>query len=33
MLNGRDGAAKLLGIHPRTLRSRMEKLGVNRTDY
>jgi len=31
-INGRDGAAKLLGINPSTLRSRMEKLGVNRTD-
>ena len=31
-INGRDGAAELLGINPSTLRSRMEKLGVHRTD-
>jgi DNA-binding NtrC family response regulator len=29
-INGRDGAAELLGINPSTLRSRMEKLGVSR---
>jgi len=29
-INGRGGAAELLGINPSTLRSRMEKLGVNR---
>jgi len=27
-IEGRDGAAKLLGLHANTLRSRMEKLGV-----
>jgi hydrogenase-4 transcriptional activator len=32
-INGRDGAAELLGINPSTLRSRMEKLGVNRSDF
>jgi hydrogenase-4 transcriptional activator len=29
-INGKDGAAALLGINPSTLRSRMEKLGVAR---
>jgi transcriptional regulator with GAF, ATPase, and Fis domain len=32
-INGKDGAAELLRINPSTLRCRMEKLGVNRTDY
>ena len=32
-INGRGGAAEILGVNPSTLRSRMEKLGVNRTDY
>lgn len=32
-INGRDGAAELLGINPSTLRSRMEKLGVKRSDF
>ena len=27
-VNGRDGAAALLGVHPNTLRNRMKKLGV-----
>jgi transcriptional regulator with GAF, ATPase, and Fis domain len=30
-INGKDGAAALLGINPSTLRSRMGKLGVGRT--
>jgi len=30
-INGKGGAAELLRINPSTLRSRMEKLGVNRT--
>jgi formate hydrogenlyase transcriptional activator len=29
-VGGRGGAAELLGVHPNTLRSRMEKLGVKR---
>lgn len=31
-INGRDGAAELLGVNPSTLKSRMEKLGVSRSD-
>ena len=30
VIEGSRGAAKLLGIHPNTLRSRMEKLGIKR---
>jgi transcriptional regulator with GAF, ATPase, and Fis domain len=29
---GPDGAARLLGINPNTLRSRMKKLGINLSD-
>jgi len=29
-IEGREGAAERLGLHPNTLRSRMRKLGVNR---
>ena len=31
VIEGTRGAAKLLGIHPNTLRSRMEKLGIKRS--
>lgn len=31
-INGKGGAADILGIHPSTLRSRMEKLGITRTE-
>jgi transcriptional regulator with GAF, ATPase, and Fis domain len=31
-IEGKGGAARLLAIHPNTLRSRMHKLGVRRTD-
>lgn len=31
-INGKEGAAELLGINPSTLRSRMEKLGLKRTE-
>ena len=31
-INGEKGAAKSLGINPNTLRSRMEKLGIKKTD-
>ena len=27
-VNGADGAAVMLGIHPNTLRNRMKKLGI-----
>jgi len=30
-IDGPKGAAKLLAIHPNTLRSRMEKLGMRRS--
>jgi len=30
VVDGTDGAAKLLGVHPSTLRSRMKKLGIRR---
>ena len=33
VIEGRNGAAKTLGLHPNTLRSRMKKLGIKRTDY
>jgi len=28
VIHGLRGAAKILGLHPNTLRSRMEKLGI-----
>jgi len=28
MISGPNGAAKILGLHPNTLRSRMERLGL-----
>ena len=31
-INGEKGAANILGINPNTLRSRMEKLGIKKTD-
>lgn len=31
VIAGRSGAASLLGLHPNTLRSRMEKLGIKRS--
>ena len=31
-INGEKGAAQILGINPNTLRSRMEKLGINKAD-
>jgi formate hydrogenlyase transcriptional activator len=30
VIEGPKGAAKVLGIHPNTLRSRMQKLGMTR---
>jgi formate hydrogenlyase transcriptional activator len=32
-VEGPRGAAKILGLHPNTLRSRMKKLGIRRTPY
>ena len=32
-IEGAHGAAKLLGLHPNTLRSRMEKLGIRRQRF
>jgi transcriptional regulator with GAF, ATPase, and Fis domain len=29
-IEGKDGAAQLLGLHPSTLRARMHKLGIVR---
>ena len=31
-IDGKDGAAAILGLHPSTLRARMNKLGITRTD-
>ena len=31
MVHGKKGAAEILGINPSTLRSRMEKLGIKKT--
>jgi len=33
VISGADGAAKILGMHPNTLRSRMLKLGIERSGY
>jgi len=33
VLEGPRGAAKLLKLHPNTLRSRMEKLGIRRSGH
>lgn len=33
VIEGAHGAAKLLGLHPNTLRHRMEKLGIKRTAH
>jgi predicted ATPase len=33
VIEGPRGAAKILNLHPNTLRSRMKKLGVKRTDH
>ena len=30
LIDGRKGAAKILGLHPNTLRSRMQKLGIKK---
>ena len=33
LVGGSRGAAKILGVHPNTLRSRMKKLGIHRTAH
>ena len=33
VIDGSRGAAKILGLHPNTLRSRMKKLGLTRTSH
>ena len=33
VINGDKGAATILGVHPSTLRSRMDKLGIVRSDH
>jgi predicted ATPase/transcriptional regulator with GAF, ATPase, and Fis domain len=33
VIEGPGGAALILNLHPNTLRSRMKKLGIQRTDY
>jgi PAS domain S-box-containing protein len=33
VVEGARGAAKILGLHPNTLRSRMKKLGIQRTSH
>jgi len=33
VIEGAGGAAKALGMHPNTLRHRMEKLGIKRTAH
>ena len=33
VIEGASGAAKILNLHPNTLRHRMEKLGIKRTDH
>jgi len=31
VIHGKKGAAEILGINPNTLRSRMDKLGIKKT--
>jgi formate hydrogenlyase transcriptional activator len=33
VIEGASGAAKMLGLHPNTLRHRMEKLGIKRSAH
>src|SRR5262249_1022161 len=33
VIDGPRGAARILGLHPNTLRSRMKKLGIKRTSH
>jgi transcriptional regulator with GAF, ATPase, and Fis domain len=32
-INGKKGAAEIMGLKPSTLRSKMEKLGIAREDF
>jgi transcriptional regulator with GAF, ATPase, and Fis domain len=32
-INGKNGAATILGLHPSTLRARMQKLGIHRPEF
>jgi formate hydrogenlyase transcriptional activator len=32
-IEGRSGAARILGIHPSTLRGRMLKFGINKSNF
>jgi transcriptional regulator with GAF, ATPase, and Fis domain len=32
VIEGTNGAAKVLGLHPNTLRSRLKKLGISRPE-
>jgi transcriptional regulator with GAF, ATPase, and Fis domain len=33
VIDGANGAAKILDLHPNTLRSRMKKLGIGKSDH
>jgi formate hydrogenlyase transcriptional activator len=33
VIEGPKGAAKILKLHPNTLRSRIKKLGIKHSDY
>jgi sugar diacid utilization regulator len=33
VIEGLHGAAKILNLHPNTLRSRMKKMGIQRTAH
>jgi formate hydrogenlyase transcriptional activator len=33
VIEGPHGAARILNLQPNTLRSRMKKMGLKRTDY
>ncbi len=33
VIEGPKGAARILGMHPNTLRSRMQKLGIKRSGH
>jgi transcriptional regulator with GAF, ATPase, and Fis domain len=33
VIDGPRGAARILGLHPNTLRSRLKKLGITRSSH